>query len=124
MQKLHIPLKHGAIPGKTQTQPVKYYNLDAVVSVGYQVNSSQATQFRVWAIDLIKEYIVKGLAMDGERLKNGRCFGKACFEELLERVRSIRTGERRIYQQITDILPMGDKNEWTKTQQTSYLACV
>ena len=83
-----------------QTQ---YYNLDAVISVGYRVNSAQATQFRIWATQLIKEYIIKGFAMDDERLKNGRFFGKDYFRELLERVRSIRASERRIYQQITDI---------------------
>ena len=80
-----------------------YYNLDAVISVGYRVNSAQATQFRIWATALIKEYIIKGFAMDDERLKNGRYFGKDYFRELLERVRSIRASERRIYQQITDI---------------------
>jgi len=95
--------EHGAIAGKTQTSQVKYYNLDAVISVGYRVNSAQATQFRIWATALIKEYIIKGFAMDDERLKNGRFFGKDYFRELLERVRSIRASERRIYQQITDI---------------------
>jgi hypothetical protein len=95
--------EHGAMTGKTQTTTTKYYNLDAVISVGYRVNSSQATQFRIWATQLIKEYIVKGFAMDDERLKNGRFFGKDYFAELLERVRSIRASERRIYQQITDI---------------------
>lgn len=95
--------EHGAVAGLTQTQKVKYYNLDAVISVGYRVNSAQATQFRIWATQLIKEYIIKGFAMDDERLKNGRYFGKDYFRELLERVRSIRASERRIYQQITDI---------------------
>jgi hypothetical protein len=94
---------HGAIEGKTQTGKAKYYNLDAVISVGYRVNSAQATQFRIWATALIKEYIIKGFVMDDERLKNGRYFGKDYFRELLERVRSIRASERRIYQQITDI---------------------
>lgn len=94
---------HGAITGQTQTNKVKYYNLDAVISVGYRVNSSQATQFRIWATALIKEYIIKGFTMDDERLKNGRFFGKDYFKELLERVRSIRASERRIYQQITDV---------------------
>jgi hypothetical protein len=82
---------------------LEYYNLDVVISVGYRVNSAQATQFRIWATALIKEYIIKGFAMDDERLKNGRFFGKDYFKELLERVRSIRASERRIYQQITDI---------------------
>nr|WP_254046905.1 virulence RhuM family protein [Pusillimonas sp. T2] len=100
---LETTTEHGAVAGLTQTQQVKYYNLDAVISVGYRVNSAQATQFRIWATQLIKEYIIKGFAMDDERLKNGRYFGKDYFRELLERVRSIRASERRIYQQITDI---------------------
>ncbi|RBP82438.1 RhuM family protein [Marinomonas rhizomae] len=82
---------------------LEYYNLDGVISVGYRVNSTQATQFRIWATQLIKDYIIKGFAMDDERLKNGRFFGKDYFKELLERVRSIRASERRVYQQITDI---------------------
>lgn len=94
---------HGAIEGKTQIQEVKYYNLDAILSVGYRVNSLQATQFRIWATKILKEFIIKGFAMDDDRMKNGRYFGKDYFRELLERVRSIRTSERRIYQQITDI---------------------
>ena len=90
--------------GKRQvSRKLDYYNLDAVISVGYRVNSTQATQFRIWATALIKEYIIKGFIMDDERLKNGRYFGKDYFKELLERVRSIRASERRIYQQITDI---------------------
>lgn len=94
---------HGAIEGKTQQQKVKYYNLDAIIAVGYRVNSKQATLFRIWATNILKAYIIKGFAMDDERLKNGRYFGKDYFKELLERVRSIRASERRIYQQITDI---------------------
>ena len=100
---LETTTEHGAMAGLTQTQQVKYYNLDAVISVGYRVNSAQATQFRIWATALIKEYIIKGFAMDDERLKNGQYFGKDYFKELLERVRSIRASERRIYQQVTDI---------------------
>ena len=100
---LETTTEHGAVAGLTQTQQVKYYNLDAVISVGYRVNSAQATQFRIWATALIKEYIIKGFAMDDERLKNGRYFGKDYFRDLLERVRSIRASERRIYQQITDV---------------------
>lgn len=95
--------KHGAIAGKTQTNKVTFYNLDAIISVGYRVNSKQATLFRIWATKVLKEYILKGFAMDDDRLKNGRHFGKDYFKELLERVRSIRASERRIYQQITDI---------------------
>jgi hypothetical protein len=81
----------------------KFYNLDAIISVGYRVNSTKATQFRIWATKTLKEYIIKGFAMDDARLKNGQYFGKDYFKELLERVRSIRASERRIYQQITDI---------------------
>ena len=82
---------------------VQFYNLDAILSVGYRVNSRQATQFRIWATKILREYIIKGFAMDDERLKNGKFFGQDYFKELLERVRSIRSSERRIYQQIADI---------------------
>jgi len=114
--------EHGAVAGLTQTRRVKYYNLDAVISVGYRVNSAQATQFRIWATQLIKEYIIKGFAMDDERLKNGQFFGKDYFKELLERVRSIRASERRIYQQITDIFAECsiDYNSKSKTTQQFY----
>jgi hypothetical protein len=82
---------------------VKFYNLDAIIAVGYRVNSNKATQFRIWATNILKEYIIKGFALNDEGLKNGRFFGVDYFKELLERIRSIRTSERRIYQQITDI---------------------
>ncbi len=112
--------QHGALEGKTQTKQVKFYNLDAIISVGYRVNSRQATQFRIWATQILREYIIKGFAMDDERLKNGRFFGQDYFKELLERVRSIRTSERRIYQQITDIfaecsIDYDPRSEITKT---------
>lgn len=82
----------------------KFYNLDAIISVGYRVNSSKATQFRIWATNTLKEYIVKGFVLDDERLKQGqKVFGKDYFRELLQRIRSIRASERRIYQQVTDI---------------------
>lgn len=83
---------------------VDFYNLDAIISVGYRVNSRQATKFRIWATGVLKEYMIKGFALDDERLKQGEAvFGKDYFRELLERVRSIRSSERRIWQQITDI---------------------
>ncbi len=94
-------LEHTAEDGKNYQ--TKYYNLDAILSVGYRVNSLKATQFRIWATKILKEFIIKGFAMDDERMKKGRYFGKDYFEELLERVRSIRSSERRIYQKITDI---------------------
>lgn len=82
---------------------VIYYNLDVILSVGYRVNSREATNFRIWATQTLKEYIIKGFLIDDERMKNGRFFERDFFKELLERVRSIRSSERRIYQQITDI---------------------
>lgn len=82
----------------------QFYNLDAIISVGYRVNSKRATHFRKWATGILKEYMIKGFAMDDERLKQGKAaFGKDYFKELLERVRSIRASERRIWQQVTDI---------------------
>ena len=80
-----------------------FYNLDAIVAVGYRVNSYQATQFRIWATSVLKEFIIKGYALDDERLKQGKHFGKDYFDELLERIREIRASERRAYQKITDV---------------------
>lgn len=95
---------HGAIADKTQTHETQFYNLDAIISVGYRVNSAKATQFRIWATKIIKEFMQKGFVLDDERLKQGQnVFGKDYFRELIERVRSIRASERRIWQQITDI---------------------
>ncbi|NDW10539.1 virulence RhuM family protein [Dysgonomonas sp. 520] len=83
---------------------IEYYNLDAIISVGYRVNSQKATDFRIWATDVLKEYLIKGFVLDDERLKQGKdAFGKDYFDELLERIREIRASERRFYQKITDI---------------------
>lgn len=96
--------QHGAMQGKTQTKDTRFYSLDAIISVGYRVNSKRATHFRIWATGVLKEYMIKGFALDDERLKQGKtAFGKDYFRELLERVRSIRASERRIWQQVTDI---------------------
>lgn len=101
---LETTTEHGAIAGKTQTNRTKFYNLDAIISVGYRVSSRKATNFRIWATGILKEYMTKGFVMDDERLKQGKAaFGKDYFRELLERVRSIRASERRIWLQITDI---------------------
>ena len=90
--------------GRSVKRNVSFYNLDAIISVGYRVNSAKATKFRIWATGILKEYIKKGFVLDDERLKQGKAvFGKDYFKELLERVRSIRASERRIWQQITDI---------------------
>jgi hypothetical protein len=96
--------QHGAVKGKTQETVSKFYNLDVIISVGYRVNSTRATQFRIWATERLKEYIIKGFTMDDERLKNPHnIFGKDYFEEQLARIRDIRSSERRFYQKITDI---------------------
>ncbi|MEL7562848.1 virulence RhuM family protein [Dehalogenimonas sp. 4OHTPN] len=82
---------------------LEYYNLDVIIAVGYRINSRQATQFRIWATDTLREFIVKGFVLDDERLKQGQRFGKDYFDELLERIREIRASERRFYLKITDI---------------------
>lgn len=95
-------LEHTAIDGKKYQ--TKFYNLDAIISVGYRINSSQATQFRIWATERLKEYIIKGFTMNDEKLKDPyNIFGKDYFEEQLARIRDIRSSERRFYQKITDI---------------------
>jgi hypothetical protein len=95
-------------------KPIKFYNLDVIISVGYRVNSYEATQFRIWATKTLKEYIIKGFVLDDERLKQGKqIFGKDYFDELIERIREIRASERRIYQKVTDIYALSvdyDKN--------------
>lgn len=80
-----------------------FYNLDAIIAVGYRVNSYQATQFRIWATNVLKEFLIKGFVLDDERLKQGKRFDKDYFDELLERIRAIRASERRFYQKITDL---------------------
>ncbi|MGA2853922.1 MAG: virulence RhuM family protein [Verrucomicrobiota bacterium] len=95
-------LEHTAGDGKKYG--TKYYNLDAIIAVGYRVNSYQATQFRIWATKTLREFIIKGFVLDDERLKRGKqVFGKDYFDELLERIREIRASERRFYQKLTDI---------------------
>jgi len=105
VQKMHID---------NSKKPVSFYNLNVIISVGYRVNSYQATQFRIWATKTLREFIIKGFVLDDERLKQGNeVFGKDYFEELLERIREIRASERRFYQKITDIYTLSidyDKN--------------
>ena len=85
------------------TKPTNFYNLDAIISVGYRVNSQKATRFRQWATSTLKEYIIKGFVLNDDMLKNGKPFGKDYFDELLERIKEIRASERRFYQKVTDI---------------------
>ena len=101
VSKMEIVQSEG---GREVLRQVEFYNLDAIIAVGYRVNSFQATQFRIWATRTLKEFIIKGFALDDERLKQGtKVFGKDYFDELLERIREIRASERRFYQKITDI---------------------
>lgn len=105
------------------SRQLEYYNLDAIISVGYRVNSAQATRFRIWATKTLKEYLIKGFALDDERLKQGgTLFGKDYFDELLERIREIRASERRFYQKITDIYAQCsiDYDPNSKITQTFY----
>ena len=103
ISKMEITTQHGAIEGKTQTKLTNFYNLDAIIAVGYRVNSKMATRFRQWATKTLKEYIQKGFVLNDEMMKNGRPFGKDYFDELLERIREIRASERRAYQKIADV---------------------
>lgn len=110
-------IAHTAADGKTY--PTQFYNLDAIISVGYRVNSSRATAFRIWATERLKEYIIKGFTMDDERLKNpNNIFGKDFFEEQLARIRDIRSSERRFYQKITDIYSQCSADYSTNTDIT------
>ena len=111
-------IAHTAEDGKSYQ--TKFYNLDCIISVGYRVNSKQATQFRIWATKTLKEFIIKGFVLDDKRLKQGgQIFGKDYFEELLERIREIRASERRFYQKITDIFSQCSVDYDAKSELTS-----
>jgi hypothetical protein len=104
---------------RTVNRQIDFYNLDAIISVGYRVSSTQATAFRIWATERLKEYIIKGFTMDDERLKNpNNIFGKDYFEEQLARIRDIRSSERRFYQKITDIYAQCSADYNVETQNT------
>ena len=100
IRKIRIVQQEGT---REVSREVDFYHLDAIIAVGYRVNSYQATQFRIWATNTLREYITKGFVLNHDLLKNGRAFGKDYFDELLERIREIRASERRFYQKITDI---------------------
>lgn len=101
VRNFRITTQHGAIKGKTQSRDVKHYNLDVIISVGYRVKSRQGTQFRIWATKRLKEYIIKGFALNDDRFKSGNSMNY--FNELQERIREIRLSERFFYQKIKDI---------------------
>ena len=103
VSKMETTTQHGAIAGKTQRHEVNYYNLDAIIAVGYRVYSKKASRVRQWATKTLREYIQKGFVLNDELMKNGRAFGRDYFDELLERIREIRASERRAYQKIADV---------------------
>jgi hypothetical protein len=103
VSKMEITTEHGAIPNKTQTKDVTFYNLDAVISVGYRVNSTRATQFRQWCTFVLRQFAIRGYVIDKKRMENGSFIGEDYFEHLLAEIREIRLSERRFYQKLTDI---------------------
>nr|WP_199000749.1 virulence RhuM family protein [Flavobacterium sp. ASV13] len=106
------------------SREIDFYNLDAIIAVGYRVNSKQATQFRIWATKTLKEFIIKGFVLNDDMLKNGKVFGKDYFEELLERIREIRSSERRFYQKITDIYALSANYEKDSQDTKTFFATV
>ena len=122
ISKMETTTQHGAIDGKTQTKETTFYNLDAIISVGYRVNSSRATQFRKWASQILKEYIVKGFALDDNRLKN---FGGGDYwHELLERIRDIRSSEKVLYRQVLDLYATSADYSPTSSESIAFFKMV
>ncbi len=103
VSKMEITTEHGAIPNRTQTKDVTFYNLDAIISVGYRVNSTRATQFRQWCTFVLRQFAIRGYVIDKKRMENGSFIGEDYFEHLLAEIREIRLSERRFYQKLTDI---------------------
>lgn len=117
--------KHGAIEGKEQVRDLKYYNLDAIISVGYRINSKKATAFRIWATKVLKEYMIKGFAMDDDRLKQGTSlFGNDYFKELLERIRDIRSSEKIFYRQVLDLFATSIDYDGNSEEAKKFFATV
>ena len=114
IRKFRIVQKEGK---RDVARDVDFYRLEVIIAVGYRVNSEQATQFRIWATNTLKEFITKGFVLDDERLKQGKSFGKDYFDELLERIREIRASERRFYQKITDLYALSV--DYTKEAKTT-----
>lgn len=106
------------------SEPIDFYSLDAVIAVGYRVNSKQATAFRIWATNTLKEFIIKGFVLDDERLKQGKTFGKDYFDELLHRIREIRASEKRFYQKIKDLFALSNDYQTTIKETNTFFAFV
>lgn len=120
-RKIRVVQKEGK---REVSRELDFYNLDAIIAVGYRVNSKQATQFRIWATNTLKEFIIKGFVLNDAMLKNGKSFGKDYFEELLERIREIRSSERRFYQKITDIFALSADYEKNHEQTKTFFATI
>ena len=121
IRKIRIVQKEGI---RDVSREIDFYNLDAIIAVGYRVNSKQATQFRIWATKTLKEFIIKGFVLNDEMLKNGTSFGKDYFEELLGKIREIRSSERRFYQKITDIYALSADYEKGAIETKTFFASV
>lgn len=120
-RKIRIVQKEG---NRNVNREIDFYNLDAIIAVGYRVNSKQATQFRIWATKVLKEFIIKGFVLNDEMLKNGSSFGKDYFEELLGKIREIRSSERRFYQKITDIYALSADYDKGAIETKNFFASV
>ncbi|NTW87886.1 MAG: virulence RhuM family protein [Desulfobulbaceae bacterium] len=110
--------------GRMVRRQIDFYNLDVIISVGYRVNSREATQFRIWATQTLREFIIKGFVLDDDRLKQGKQFGKDYFDDLLERIREIRASERRFYQKITDLYALSADYDKNATATQTFFAIV
>ncbi len=121
IRKIRIVQKEG---NRNVNREVDFYSLDAIIAVGYRVNSYEATQFRIWATKTLKEFMIKGFVLDDERLKQNKTFGKDYFDELLERIREIRASERRFYQKVTDIYATAIDYDKNSPATTEFFAAV
>jgi len=120
-RKIRVVQKEGQ---RSVNRDLDFYNLDAIIAVGYRVNSHQATQFRIWATQTLKEFIIKGFVLDDERLKQGQQFGKDYFDELLARIRDIRASEKRFYQKVRDLFMLSEDYDKTDRQTDLFFASV
>lgn len=119
VSKMENTTLHGAIEGKTQTTEINMYNLDAIIAVGYRINSKKATEFRIWATKILKEYMTKGFALNDERFIKGNKYDTKYFDELLERIKTIRVSERMSYQKITDLF-IATSTDYNPKSESAY----
>lgn len=124
LEEISVTRKIRATASDGKNYNTSFYNLDTIIAVGYRVNSKQATQFRIWATKALKEFIIKGFVLNDEMLKNGSSFGKDYFEELLGKIREIRSSERRFYQKVTDIYALSADYESTALETKNFFASV